>query len=210
MLYDPLAVKRLASAVCVLPPTPRSLIGVSGCQGGDPEGGAERALTQERAEITLRGLQEGRTAEGSCRPRDRLEDNDPARRTWRRDKDEPGKPNAPAQSHSGRKTTRPPSERSDIQGAWGALPTTQPGTRPPPTSGTSQRRAPAGGVPVTPLGATLLRPYGSSGRAPALPRCRGRLPRFRRQPRAAQKPPRGAGRGAKPPCTARRASEARR
>ena len=47
----------------------------------------------------------------------------PARRTWRREKDEPGKPNAPAQSHSGRKTKRPTSERSDIQGAWGALPT---------------------------------------------------------------------------------------
>src|SRR6266566_8980597 len=30
----------------------------------------------------------------------------------------------------------------------------QPGTRPPSTSGTSQRRSPAGGVPVTPLGAT--------------------------------------------------------
>src|SRR5438128_5216895 len=47
----------------------------------------------------------------------------PARRTWRRDKDEPGEPNAPAQSHSGRKTTRPTSERSDIWGVWGALPT---------------------------------------------------------------------------------------
>ena len=46
----------------------------------------------------------------------------PARRTWRRDKDEPGKPNAPAQSHSGRKTTRPTSERSDIEGVWGNLP----------------------------------------------------------------------------------------
>src|SRR5712691_4891064 len=33
MLYDPLAVKRLASAVCVLPPTPRSRSGPSGCQG---------------------------------------------------------------------------------------------------------------------------------------------------------------------------------
>ena len=33
MLYDPLAVKRLASAGCVLPPTPRSLSGPSGCQG---------------------------------------------------------------------------------------------------------------------------------------------------------------------------------
>ena len=33
MLYDPSAVKRLASAVCVLPPTPRSRSGTSGCQG---------------------------------------------------------------------------------------------------------------------------------------------------------------------------------
>src|SRR5713101_8926329 len=51
----------------------------------------------------------------------------PARRTWRREKDEPWEPNAPAQSHSGRKTTRPTSERSDIQGAWGALPTSSVG-----------------------------------------------------------------------------------
>ena len=36
--------------------TRRSPIGGSGCQGGDPAGGAERALTQERAEITVRGL----------------------------------------------------------------------------------------------------------------------------------------------------------
>ena len=36
--------------------TRRSLIEVSGCQGGDPAGGAERALTQERAAITVRGL----------------------------------------------------------------------------------------------------------------------------------------------------------
>ena len=43
MLYDPLAVKRLASAVCVLPPTPRSLIGPSGCQG------CEAASTTESA-----------------------------------------------------------------------------------------------------------------------------------------------------------------
>src|SRR5713101_6747865 len=91
----------------------------------------------------------------------------PARRTWRRDKDEPGKPNAPAQSHSGRKTTRPTSERSDIQGAWGALPTSSLGHDRP------RRQARASVVPllaewpVTPLGATLLRPYGSSGRGTA-------------------------------------------
>src|SRR5713226_9064548 len=46
----------------------------------------------------------------------------PARRTWRREKDEPWEPNAPAHSHSGRKTKRPTSERSDIEGVWGALP----------------------------------------------------------------------------------------
>ena len=72
MLYDPLAVKRRASAVCVLPPTPRSLSAVSGCQGGDPEGGAERALTQERAEIIVRALPGGRTAEARRRPWERL------------------------------------------------------------------------------------------------------------------------------------------
>src|SRR2546428_6887283 len=72
MLYDPSAVKRRASAGCVLPPTPRSLIAVSGCQGGDPEGGAERALTQERAEIILRAPPGGRTAEARRRPWERL------------------------------------------------------------------------------------------------------------------------------------------
>src|SRR5947209_19095831 len=101
MLYDPLAVKRRASAVCVLPPTPRSLSAVSGCQGGDPAGGAERALTQERAEIIVRALPGGRTAEARRRPRDRLAEHDPARRTWHRDKDEPEEPNASAQRHSG-------------------------------------------------------------------------------------------------------------
>ena len=45
-------------------------------------------------------------------------------------------------------------------------------------SGTSPRRSPAGGVPVTPLGATRLRPYGSSGRATARS-VAGRLLRFR-------------------------------
>src|SRR5712691_9358857 len=70
-------------------------------------------------------------------------------------------------------------------GGVGGVAHQQPGTRPPSTSGTSQRRSPAGGVPVTPLGATLLRPYGTSGRAPALT-VAGGLPRFGRKPRAAQ------------------------
>ena len=43
MLYDPLAVKRLASAVCVLPPTPRSRIGTSGCQGCESSSTTESA-----------------------------------------------------------------------------------------------------------------------------------------------------------------------
>src|SRR6266571_3406297 len=124
--------------------------------------------------------------------------HDPARRTWRRGKDEPGETHAPAQSHSGRKTTRPTSERSDNGGCGGlcppaawhttartdnsaraggsqgaALACPQPALTGPATaalagrSGTSPRLSPAGGVPVTPLGATRLRPYGSSGRAPA-------------------------------------------
>ena len=122
-------------------------------------------------------------------------EHDPARRTWRREKDEPGKPNAPAQSHSGRKTTRPTSERSDIQGAWGALPTSSLGPRPPSTSGTSPRCAPAGGVPVTPPGATLLRPYGSSGRAPART-VAGDSPALGGSPGGGgAAPPLGAGRG---------------
>ena len=62
-------------------------------------------------------------------------------------------------------------------GGVGGVAHQQPGTRPPSTSGTSQRRSPAGGVPVTPLGATLLRPYGSSGRATARSVAGRRLPR---------------------------------
>ena len=56
MLYAPLADMRLVAAGCVFRPYAAKPIGVSGCQGGDPEGGAERALTQERAKITVRGL----------------------------------------------------------------------------------------------------------------------------------------------------------
>ena len=66
-------------------------------------------------------------------------------------------------------------------------------------SGTSPRLSPAGGVPVTPLGATFLRPYGSSGRAPARS-VAGETPPL---PEAAQggaaAPPHGAGRAAKRP-----------
>src|SRR5438132_11245030 len=84
-------------------------------------------------------------------------------------------------------------------GGVGGVAHQQSGTRPPSTSGTSQRRSPAGGVPVAPLGATLLRPYGSSGRATARA-VAGRLPRFRRKPRATQESRHeDAGRAASPP-----------
>jgi hypothetical protein len=74
--YAPLAVKRLVAAVCVLPATRRSPREGSGCQGGDPwlrhgEGACARALTQERAQRTLRRLPAGRTAAARCRPGER-------------------------------------------------------------------------------------------------------------------------------------------
>src|SRR5713226_4076807 len=127
MLYDPLAVKRRASAVCVLPPTPRSRIGTSGCQG------CESASTTESArELGLDAGAPGRLYCGLSQEEEQQrpgvghgisERKRPARRTWRRAKDEPGEPNTPAQSHSGRKTTRPTLERSDLWGVWGAVPT---------------------------------------------------------------------------------------
>jgi hypothetical protein len=74
--YAPLAVKRLVAAVFVLPATRRSPREGSGCQGGDPwrshgEGACARALTQERAQRTLRRLPAGRTAAARCRPGER-------------------------------------------------------------------------------------------------------------------------------------------
>ncbi len=116
---------------------------------------------------------------------------------------------APAAWHTTARTANP-ARAGGSPGAALACP--QPALTGPATAalagraGTSPRLSPAGGVPVTPLGATRLRPYGSSGRATARS-VAGRLPRFRRQPRAAQEPPRGAGRGAKPPWTARSASD---
>jgi len=150
----------------------------------------------------LRALPGGRTAEASCRPWDRLRGNV-----------QPGEPGEGERTSLGSRTLqhraipeeRPsdlPRERSDIQGGWGALPTSSLAYDRP------RRQARASVVPLLaeclslPLGATLLPPYGSSGRATARS-VAGRLPRFRRKPRAAQEPSRGAGRGVKPPCTAR-------
>ena len=74
MLYAPLAVKRLVAAVFVLPtyaakPTRRERVSRRGPSGAGER--VARALTQERAQRTLRRLQAGRTAAASRRPGER-------------------------------------------------------------------------------------------------------------------------------------------
>src|SRR5215468_6930686 len=74
MLYAPLAVERLVAAVFVLPayaakPTRRERVSRRGPSGAGER--AARALTQERAQRTLRRLLAGRTAASSRRPVER-------------------------------------------------------------------------------------------------------------------------------------------
>src|SRR6516225_9681931 len=71
MRYAPLAVERLGAAVFVLPayaaqPTRRERVSRRGPSGAGER--AARALTQERAQRTLRRLPAGRTAAASRRP----------------------------------------------------------------------------------------------------------------------------------------------
>src|SRR3989442_13647593 len=169
MLYEPLAVKRLASAGCVLPPTLRSLSGTSGCQG------CESASTTASAREP--GLDAGALGRLYCVPSQEEEQQRPgvghgivfgacpSQKNLAK-----GKGRAFGAERSRTEPFRKKDHATDLgaqrhPGGVGGFAHQQPGTRPPSTSGTSQRRSPAGGVPVTPLGATLLRPYGSSGRA---------------------------------------------
>src|SRR5215468_7439248 len=74
MLYAPLAVERLGAAVFVLlayaaKPTRRERVSRRGPSGAGER--AARALTQERAQRTLRRLPAGRTAAASRRPGER-------------------------------------------------------------------------------------------------------------------------------------------
>src|SRR5215468_10397193 len=74
MLYAPLAVERLVAAVFVLPayaakPTRRERVSRRGPSGAGER--AARALTQERAQRTVRRLPAGRTAAASRRPGER-------------------------------------------------------------------------------------------------------------------------------------------
>src|SRR5207245_3142290 len=88
-----------------------------------------------------------------------------------------------------------------------ALPTSRLRHDRPRRQALRQRCAPAGGVPVTPLGATLLRPYGSSGRAPART-VAGDSPALGGSPGGgAAAPLPGAGRGGEATCTARRGTQ---
>ena len=127
MRYAPLAVKRLVAAVCVLPayaakPTRRERVSRRGpsCAGER----AARALTQERAQRTLRRLPAGRTAAARGRPGER-----PPRSVHPRRLPGHGKPSTASRSaaHSPA-STRPldlPWERSDARGAWGHVATTR-------------------------------------------------------------------------------------
>jgi hypothetical protein len=210
MLYDPLAVKRLASAGCVLPPTPRSLSGPSGCQGC-----ASSSTTESSREP---GLDAGAPGRLYCAPSQEEEQQRPVVGhgivfgAWP-SQEKPAKGQGRAWGAERSRTA--PFRKKDHAiylgaqrhtGGVGGCAHQRPGTRPPSTSGTSQRRSPAGAVPVTPLGATLLRPYGSSGSNRAHRGGRIPLPPEDAQGGAAA-PPHGAGRGSEAAHTDRSASD---
>src|SRR5713101_4758642 len=98
MLYEPSAVKRLASAVCVLPPTPRSLIGSSGCQG------CESSSTTESAREP--GLDAGARGRLSCVPSQEEEQQRPGvgHGIVLRSMTQPGEPGEGARTSLGRRT----------------------------------------------------------------------------------------------------------
>src|SRR5713226_5150417 len=98
MLYDPLAVKRLASAVCVLPPTPRSRIGTSGCQG------CESASTTESAREP--GLDAGAPGRLYCGPSQEEEQQRPGvgHGIVLRSMTQPGEPGAGERTSLGSRT----------------------------------------------------------------------------------------------------------
>ncbi len=189
---------RPAPAVCVLPPTPRSLIGTSGCQGGDPLLAMGRGACASGLDAGAQGRlycvpsqeeeQQGRAGEQNASP---WMLGDVRSAGWPRDSkwQHTGHNERPLDLHWSGATLRGcggvfpqqrglsttltdnPARAGGSPGAVLAFP--KPALTGPATaalagrSGTSPRLSPAGGVPVTPLGATRLRPYGSSGRAPA-------------------------------------------
>ena len=208
MLYDPLAVKRLASAVCVLPPTPRSLIGPSGCQGC--------ASSSTTASSREPGLDAGAPGRLYCVPSQEEEQQRPVvghgivlEETSSQENLAKGKGRAWGAERSSTEPFRKKDHATYLGaqrplGGVGGCAHQQPGTRPPSTSGTNPRFSPAGVVPVTPLGDTPLRPYGSSGRAPSRT-VAGDSPALGGSPGGGfAAPPSGAGRGGEATRTARR------
>src|SRR6516225_7914859 len=112
MRYAPLAVERLVAAVFVLPayaakPTRRERVSRRGPSGAGAR--VARALTQERAQRTVRRLPAGRSAAASRRPEERLPSCAHPRRLPGHGK--PSTAEAPA-AHSPASDRRPPAGRS--------------------------------------------------------------------------------------------------
>ncbi len=220
MLYDPLAVKRLASAVCVLPPTPRSRIGTSGCQG------CESSSTTESSREP--GLDAGAPGRLYCVPSQEEEQQRPGvghgivlGACPSQENLAKGKGRALGAERSSTEPFRKKDQATYLgaqrhTGGVGGFAHQQPGIRPPSTSGTSQRRSPAGGVPVTPPGShppasvwlfrtsnRVLRcgeetpplPEEAQGGSGAVPRSRqgGEAALYRQERMRSAKPQRGGG-----------------
>src|SRR5262252_7267136 len=141
MRYAPLAVARLVAAVCVLPayaakPTRRERVSRRGPSGAGER--AARALTQERAQRTVRRLPAGRTAAARGRPGERLPSGAHPR----------GLPGHGTPSTAFRSAAHSPAsarpldlpwERSDLRGEGGTLPPRCPPAHASTASGTRIR-----------------------------------------------------------------------
>jgi hypothetical protein len=137
---------RPAPAVCVLPPTPRSLIGTSGCQGGDP------LLAMGRGACAS-GLDAGAPGRLSCVPSQEEEQQGRAGEQnaspWiLGDVRSAGWPRDSKRQHTGH-NARPlvlPRSAATPRGVWGDASPQQRGTRPLSSSGVGSP-ARAGGSP---------------------------------------------------------------
>src|SRR6266568_8317896 len=139
MLYDPSAVKRLASAVCVLPPTPRSRSGTSGCQGC--ESSSTTASSREP------GLDAGAPGRLYCVALQEEEQQRPGvghgivlEETSSQENLAKGKGRALGAERSSTEPFRKKDQATYLgaqrhTGGWGGVAHQQPGTRPPLTSG---------------------------------------------------------------------------
>ena len=168
MLYAPLAVERLGAAVFVLPayaakPTRRERVSRRGPSGAGAR--AARALTQERAQRTLRRLPAGRTAAASRRPGEWLPSAARPRRLSGH-----GKPSTAARSAAHSPAVKDQSNNTPLRPGRGLGAPSHQRVR------TTRPDAPGASVPV--LHAQCLRPTSTDGqdRTPSLwlfDTCRG-------------------------------------